>query len=69
MANENKSNRILFKKMVYVIQIGTLYVWCTADSTRCGCVFKALEHFNVKCEKELNFKGAEIILISTKEIK
>ena len=69
MSDKIKSTRILFKKMVYVIQLGTLYVWDTASSTRCGCVDKALNHFGVENEKELNNKGGVIILISTKEVK
>ena len=69
MSDKNKSTRIIFKKMIYVVQLGTLYVWDTASSTRCGCVDRALKHFDVNNESELAKKGAEIILISTKEVK
>lgn len=69
MSDQNKSNRIVFKKAVYVVQLGTSYVWSTAASTRCECVHKALEHFNIQDEESIIQKGGNIILILTKEIK
>jgi hypothetical protein len=69
MSDKNKSTRIIFKKMIYVVQLGTLYVWDTASSIRSGCVDRALKYFDVNNESELTKKGAEIILISTKEVK
>ena len=65
---ENKS-RIVFKKEIYVVQHGMSYVWCTAASVRTECVLKALEHFKVRSEQELNDKGGTVIYVSTKEIK
>jgi hypothetical protein len=69
MSNKNKSTRIIFKKIIYIVQLGTLYIWDTASSTRCGCVDRALKYFNINDEEGLAKKGAEIILISTKEVK
>lgn len=69
MSEQNKSNKIVFKKTVYVVQLGTSYVWNTAASTRVECVHKALEYFSVENEEGIVHKGGTIILILTKEIK
>lgn len=69
MSEQNKSNRIVFKKTVYIVQLGTSYIWNTAAGTRVECVHKALEHFSVENEEDVARKGGTIILILTKEVK
>lgn len=69
MSNTSDIKYIVYKKQVYVIKIGPLYLWQTAASIKSECVRKALEHFNINDECFLKYKGAEVVRLFIKEIR
>jgi hypothetical protein len=69
MSNAKDAKFFIHKKRVHVIKVGPLYLWNTASATKSECIRKALEHFNIKNERLLKFKGAEIIQLFVKEIR
>jgi competence transcription factor ComK len=69
MANTENVKYIIYKKVVYIIKLGPVYVWETAASSRNNCIQLAFRHFNVKSTKTLRDKGAEVVIIHTNEIK
>jgi hypothetical protein len=69
MSNSTDVKYIVYKRMVYVVKVGPLYLWKTASATKSECILKGLEVLKVKTENALKYKGAEIIRLFVKEIK
>ena len=69
MSNTKNVKYFIHKRIVHVVKVGPIYLWNTASTTKSECVFKALEHFNIKNERLLKYKGAEIIQLFIKEIR
>jgi hypothetical protein len=69
MSNIRNVKYIVYKKRIYVVKVGPVYIWSTAAAIKENCVHKAIEHFKVKSENYLKYKGAEIISLYVKEIK
>ena len=69
MSTSKDFKYIVQKKKVYVARIGPIHLWNTAAATKEECVEKALKHFNLKTERSLKYKGADIIQLFVKEIK
>ena len=68
MSIQNEIKYIIYKRKVYVVKIGPIYLWNTTSSIRSECVRKALEHFNLKFERTLAYKDANIISLFIKEV-
>jgi hypothetical protein len=69
MSNSKDVKYFIHKRIVHVIKVGPVYLWNTASATKSDCIQKALEHFCLKNDRFLKFKGAEIIQLFVKEIK
>ena len=59
---------IVYKRNVYVIRVGPMYIWHTISYTKDECLGKAFKYFKVKTKHELTKKGAEIVVLLTKEV-
>jgi hypothetical protein len=68
MSAQNEIKYIILKRKVYVIKIGPNYLWKTASAIIEDCKQKALVHFNLKSDRFLKYKGAEIVQLYIKEI-
>jgi len=68
MSNSNEIKLTVHKRRVYAVKVGPMYVWETISYTKDECVRKALKYFKIKNSRLLKFKGAEIIILFTKEI-
>jgi len=68
MSVQKEIKYTIHKRKVYVVKIGPMYVWCTISYTKDDCVRKALKHLKIKHYKDLKYKGAEIVVLFTKEI-
>jgi competence transcription factor ComK len=68
MSAQKEIKYTIHKRKVYVVKIGPMYVWSTISYTKDECIRKALQHFKVKQYKDLKYKGAEIVVLFTKEI-
>ena len=68
MSKQEEIKYTIHKRKVYVVRIGPMYVWCTISYTKDECIRKALEHFKLKAFGELKYKGAEVVVLFTKEI-
>jgi hypothetical protein len=69
MADIKNVKYIIYKKVIYIIKLGPMYIWETAASSRNNCVQLAFKHFNISSTKTLREKGAEVVIIHTNEIK
>jgi hypothetical protein len=45
-----------------------MYIWHTISYTKDECLGKAFKYFKVKTKHELTKKGAEIVVLLTKEV-
>jgi hypothetical protein len=68
MYTQSNVKPVIIKKMVYVVKHGLSYVWCTAACSKSNCIEKALEHFKVKTQADLKYKGAEIVMVFVNQI-
>jgi len=68
MSTQKEIKYIIHKRKVHVVKIGPMYIWCTISYTKDECIRKALEHFKVKQFRDLKYKGADIVMLFTKEV-
>jgi competence transcription factor ComK len=68
MSTQKEIKYTIHKRKVYVVRIGPMYVWGTISYTKDECIRKALEFCKVKSYRDLKYKGAEIVILFTKEI-
>lgn len=68
MSNQKEIKYTIHKRKVYVVKIGPMYIWNTISYTKDECIRKALLSCKVKAYKDLKYKGAEIVILLTKEI-
>ena len=68
MSNSSKIKTLIYKRVVYIIRVGPTYIWYTISYTKDECLRKALDFFKVKTKKDLTKKGAEVVILLTKEV-
>jgi len=68
MSTPKEIKYTIHKRKVYVVKIGPMYVWSTISYTKDECMRKSLIACKVKAYKDLKYKGAEIVVLFTKEI-